>query len=436
MEPSRTLFAKTYMTIAVTLLLFLLLSAFTVVYFILMPVSTRAADDFASLLVISTKTWVELPPETRPDFKRELANTYELIISSERETWDTPSRFMPYVHLLEAALLERTGKHIPVLVSQRAGEPWFSVDMSVAGQTLRFSFPHARVGARPPVALFYVLVLAIVLILVSSIYLARRITVPITRLSDAIGSVGRGGQPLKLPETGPREIQTLTRHFNKMSTEISTLLAGRSTLFAGISHDLRTPITRMHLALELLSKEADSALIARLRQDLEEMTQLINDTMDLSRGLSPHAHETIDIRDFIAAQIESLPMQGSTVEFESSGSSRFNVDTLALRRVFINLVENARRYGGGAPVEVLCEHSGSEVSIKVLDRGEGIPPAECEAVFQPFYRLEQSRNRTTGGSGLGLAIVKHLCDSNGWKIQLMPRDGGGTSAELVLPKSD
>jgi len=103
-----------------------------------------------------------------------------------------------------------------------------------------------------------------------------------------------------------------------------------------------------------------------------------------------------------------------------------------LRRVLENLIDNALRYGGGSAVELLCSHTDTEVCIQVLDRGAGIPAGESEAVFQPFYRLEHSRSRSTGGSGLGLAIVRHLCNANGWRVQLSARPGGGTEVRLVI----
>ena len=218
-----------------------------------------------------------------------------------------------------------------------------------------------------------------------------------------------------------------------MSSEIAALLLGRTTLFAGISHDLRTPITRIQLALELLSRKPDEELIARIRRDLHQMNQLISDTMDLSRGLSPHEPEEVDLYKFISSIVDTWPEREGELLYSSRGSCNCAVDTLALRRVLTNLIDNALRYGGGSAVEIRCGHTDTRICIEVLDRGAGIPVEEFEAVFQPFYRLEQSRNRTTGGSGLGLAIVQHLCDTNGWSVQLSSRLGGGTEVRLVIP---
>lgn len=433
MRQPTTLFARTYATLTITLLLFLLLSAVSLAYFVLVPVSKRAANDFASLIVLSTQTWVELPPSTRPDFERELHEKYELTITHATGPPRLTSRYLPYVQFLEGALLRLSGKAIQVMSWEEGGDSGFFVDVEIASRVLRVSFPADRMGARPPTAILYILVLGTVLVLLSSIYLVRRITVPITRLSDATSRVGRGVAPVLLTETGPREIQALIQHFNKMSTEIAALLLGRTTLFAGISHDLRTPITRIQLALELLSKKSDAQLIARIRQDLHEMNQLISDTMDLSRGLSPQEHEKINLFEFVSSVVDSWPGREGELLFSSEGSCYCTVDTLALRRVLTNLIDNALRYGEGSAVELRCSHTDMEVCIEILDRGAGIPDGEAHAVFQPFYRLEQSRNRTTGGSGLGLAIVQHLCDSNGWRVQLMSRSGGGTRVRFILP---
>lgn len=126
-------------------------------------------------------------------------------------------------------------------------------------------------------------------------------------------------------------------------------------------------------------------------------------------------------------------MKGAAVELTTRGPCTRPVGPLALRRILGNLISNAVRYGGGRPVEIECECGGGESVIRILDRGPGIPPAEIENVFRPFYRLESSRNAATGGSGLGLAVAQQLANANGWRIVLAPRPGGGTEARLTIP---
>ena len=218
-----------------------------------------------------------------------------------------------------------------------------------------------------------------------------------------------------------------------MAGEIEQLLANRTTLFAGISHDLRTPITRMQLALEMLPSDTDPALVANLRQDLGEMNRLISDTLDLARGLGPHEPEAIDLREFIDGIVTSQRHTGTEIQWTPGTCCICSVDTLALQRILTNLIDNAVRYGGDSPVELRCYCNDHEAVVQVLDHGPGIPASEREQVFQPFHRLETSRSRRTGGSGLGLAIARQLCDAHSWNIQLLPRKNGGTEAKLKIP---
>ncbi len=239
-------------TLTIALLVFLLFSMAVVYHYILTPVSKRAADDLATLMMLAAQTWVELPPNTRPDFERELLEGYDLKLTLA----DTPLPFkdnlLPYLRFLEEALTRRIGKPVPI----RSGPPdttkWFCVDIPVGGRIIRISFPHARIGARPPIASVLVVTAGTLVILLTSLLLVHRLIRPLARLSRAATQIGHGEIFRPLPETGPRELVTLTKSFNCMAGEIEQLLANRTTLFAGISHDLRTPITRMQLALEML----------------------------------------------------------------------------------------------------------------------------------------------------------------------------------------
>jgi len=433
MRQPRTLLARTGGTLTIALLVFLLFSMAVVYHYILTPVSKRAADDLATLMMLAAQTWVELPPETRPDFEQELLEGYDLKLTLA----DTPLPFtdnlQPYLSFLGEALTRRIGRPVPI----RSGPPnttkWFCVDIPMGGRIIRISFPHERIGTRPPIASVLVVAAGTIVILLTSLLLVRRLIRPLARLSRATTQIGRGGIFKPLPETGPRELVTLTQGFNRMAGEIEQLLANRTTLFAGISHDLRTPITRMQLALEMLPADTDPTLVTSLRQDLEEMNRLISDTLDLAKGLGPHEQESIDLREFIDGIVTSQRHSGSEIQWTPESCCICSVDTLALQRILTNLVENAVRYGGDSPVELRCFCNDHEAIIEVLDHGPGIPASEREQVFQPFHRLETSRSRRTGGSGLGLAIARQLCDAHGWSIQLLPRKGGGTEAKLQIP---
>ncbi len=433
MGHSRTLFARTGITLSIALLVFLLFTVAVILNYILVPLGKRAADDFTALMVLSAQTWVELPPGTRPDFERELQERYRLKLTLAESQLPPSKSLLPYLQFLENSLEEYTGEKIPVSVA--SNKPLvFAVDISMAGRALRFSFPRERIGAQPPAAVLLVIIAGMLVILLTTLLLVRRLTDPLTRLSEATARVGHGDTLAPLPETGPREIAVLTHNFNRMAREVTELLANRTTLFAGISHDLRTPITRMQLALELLPGDSDPTVVNSLRQGLEDMNRLIQDTLELARGLQPHAAEEVDLRDFLDGIIADYRRSSATEIYWSPGTCCIcTVETLALHRVLTNLIDNAVRYGGDHPVEVRCDCPAGAAVFRILDRGTGIPAAEREAVFRPFYRLETSRSRATGGSGLGLAIARQLCETHGWEISLQAREGGGTQAQVRVP---
>jgi len=427
-----SLLARTGIALAISMTVFLLFTVIVVIYFVLAPVANRAADDLASLMVLSAQTWVELPPNTRPDFEQILLDEHQLRLSHSTQSIPISKNPMPYLQFLRNALEKRSQLSIPILLEP--GEPvWYSVDLPMAGQNIRISFPRERIGAQPPLASVLVVVGGAIIILFASLLFVRRLTGPLAELSKAAADLGRGMELEPLPETGPREIKTLTHSFNQMVSQITELMENRTTLLAGISHDLRTPITRMRLALELLDDDVDASLKNRLLQDLNEMNLLIGQSLELARGLGSGEKEEIDCQEFVDGIISDYRDCIPKILWEHSQCCICIVDVIALRRILTNLIDNALNYGGGKPVEVRCDCYDNEVVLQVLDRGEGIDIENHEAVFRPFYRLEHSRSRATGGSGLGLAIAKQLSDSNNWKIQLLPRQGGGTDARVHIP---
>jgi two-component system, OmpR family, osmolarity sensor histidine kinase EnvZ len=218
-----------------------------------------------------------------------------------------------------------------------------------------------------------------------------------------------------------------------MALQVQSLLANRTTLLAGISHDLRTPLARMRLALEMLPENANPKLVARLRNDVEEMNRLIGEFISFSRGLEKEATQLTDLNLLLRELAENAANEGHEVRVLPHAQCIRPVGPMALRRILSNLAGNAVRYGAGKAVEMECECAEGASVIRVLDRGPGIPAAEVENVFRPFYRLESSRSVATGGSGLGLAIARQLAEVNGWQIALLPRQGGGTEARLTIP---
>lgn len=413
-------------------IVFELLAAAAVVALVMAPMARRSTDDLANLMVLSAQTWSELPPATRPDFELELARTYLLALRAEPPKLGGDEWHGAYLYFLEAALAEKTGRAQHLVRETIDGEAWYWASLPSAATSLSVGFPARRVGAQPLSAIIVSSVVGLMLALLAATWLARRSVVPLARLEQAAAQVGRGEVMELLPETGPRELATLAHRFNEMARQVRELLANRTTLLAGVSHDLRTPLARMRLALALLEEKPTPKLIARLEKDIEEMDRLIGQVLDLARGMEREAAAEIDVPALLTDMAAGAPDGRVRVRIAPQ-ACQVQAPPSALRRVIGNLLDNALRYGGDQPVELLAEQVGNKVRIGVLDRGPGIPAEQMSAVFQPFHRVETSRSPSTGGAGLGLAIVRQLADTHGWQVDIGPRSVGGLEAWLTLP---
>lgn len=430
---STTLFRSTAVTVASALIILQLVMFAASAYYIMLPMARRSVDDLAALMVLSAQTWVELPPQTRQDFELELARQHNLWLIDSKTSLPDYDHYIPYLILLEQSLEARTGKVTRTKVTE-FGKTWFWVEFSSGERQISIGFPQDRLGVQSPAALLLIMAATIALTLMTAIILARRITRPLQNLTEAAKHLGLGNTPASLAEDGVQELAELAHTFNNMAQQVQALLANRTILLAGISHDLRTPLARMRLAIEMLPQDAEPKIVARLKKDIEEMNRLIGEFLAFSRGLEKEALQNTELNSVLQELADNVRSEGAAVLWQSRGECLRAVGQMALRRIVSNLLSNAARYGAGKEIELACECRERESVIRVLDRGPGIPPQEIENVFRPFYRLESSRSTTTGGSGLGLAIAKQLADVNGWSIALLPRAGGGTEARLTIPQ--
>lgn len=432
LQGTKSLSVKTSLTLAFGLIIYTGLSIALVLYFVLIPMSDRAADDMAAFISMASESWVELNKEQQAEYQAHLREDHQLFITSAPVQVVAIKKNYPFIPRLEKALLRHTGQH--VLVKQHLeGRCCFWVNILQNEQVVRVGFFHERIGPQPPMALVGILVSACLLILITTILLVRRITSPVRKLSVAVHQFGMGDFTIRIPETGPRELASLAHSFNRMAEELAQLMTNRAILFGGISHDLRTPITRMQLALELLEEGNNSHLIVGLRNDLNEMENLIRQALELVKGLDKNQPVETDLRQFIAIIAADYQRQKHIINWQVSEYSACKIEVDTLRRVLLNLLDNAFRYGGDKPVNLSCTRKNGNLIFRITDQGSGIPKEQLEAVFQPFFRLDSSRSKKTGGSGLGLAIVRQLCDIHGWKIRLFPGKGKGLEACLIIP---
>ncbi|MGG2398240.1 ATP-binding protein [Pseudomonas sp. SH1-B] len=291
-----------------------------------------------------------------------------------------------------------------------------------------------RPSFKPLVTWLPLVLLGQLLLLIGCAWWAVRTAVaPLTRLAKAVETLDPNQHGVRLDEKGPSEVVHAASAFNTMQDRIAAYLRERMQLLAAISHDLQTPITRMKLRAELMD---DSVEKDRLNLDLDEIEHLVREGVAYARSVhgAAEANCRIDLDAFLDSLALDYQDTGQSVQLLGRTDARLDTRPHALRRVLVNLLDNAVKFSGAAQIESLVCADGA-LSIRVLDRGPGIPEERLVDVFQPFYRLEASRNRSTGGTGLGLAIALQLAQALGGSLRLSNRDGGGLCAELCLPQA-
>jgi signal transduction histidine kinase len=310
-----------------------------------------------------------------------------------------------------------------------AGER-FQIHLRLAdGDPLSIEF-RPRPGLPLSPWLPFVLGAQLALVALSCWLAVRHASAPLRALADAADALGPDLRPAELPERGPSEVVRATRALNAMQRRIAGYVDERLRILAAISHDLQTPITRMRLRVDLLD---DPGLQQRLAADLRELQSLVREGLDYARAMHGRAEAAVPLD--LANLLDSIALDyhdgGAALRFAGAPCAIVRTRPKALRRIVCNLVDNALNYAGNAELVLDCTGPGAPV-IRVLDTGAGIPEDMLEAVFEPFYRLESSRNRETGGSGLGLAIARQLAAALPATLTLHRRPTGGLEARLAF----
>ncbi|HEY2401294.1 MAG TPA: ATP-binding protein [Steroidobacteraceae bacterium] len=285
-------------------------------------------------------------------------------------------------------------------------------------------------GAPLPRGLFMNLALLVIVMSIALWVVARSITRPLSDLARAADSVGRDLRQPKLVERGAREIRNAARAFNTMQDRMQRYLDSRSRVLAAMSHDLKTPLTRLRLQVEMLD---DSAAQLKLGRQLDEMESMVHGALALFRGLDDNeAFTPVDINEMLATLQSEFAEMSAQVLVQGHAARSILGKPQALRRCLTNLLANAIKFGSQASVIV---EDGTALVIRIRDEGPGIPDEELERVFEPFYRLESSRNRDTGGSGLGLSIARDVIQAHGGSLILQNLPVRGLEAIVSLPRA-
>ena len=262
-------------------------------------------------------------------------------------------------------------------------------------------------------------------------FAVRLVTRPLSVLANAAEDLGRNIDRPPLPERGANELVRASRALNVMQDRLKRYVDTRMKVLAAMSHDLKTPITRMRLRAEMLD---DAHVKAKFIKDLDELQQMMGSTLDYMRGLAEggEAVQPIDVRALISSLKEDAEEAGHTVTVSGDARSPVMGRAQALKRCLQNLIDNALAYGRRADITLRDE--GGALNIAISDDGPGIPEGDIERVFEPFYRVEGSRNRNTGGSGLGLSIARNIAQAHGGSVHLRNLARGGLEATLRIPR--
>ena len=340
----------------------------------------------------------------------------------------------PALAPLVEKLQEQLGRDTEIRLGMRLDQPVVWIRLKLGEQGARavwagIPIRNVEVG-EVPMRLLLTLGGVMAILLAATLWFARRLSRPLADLADAVDKVAVGKRPDPLPEDGPTEIARVARNVNRMAANLERLERDRSTMLAGISHDIRTPLTRLRLAGEMAVSDPQSR--SEMAADIDEIDRVVTQFLDFARGSPKEAPVRLDLRESLSAvaakaESRSLPVQWSP------GSYALCVNTFpaAFERMLMNLIENAHRYGK-PPVELTLSRDGAIAEIDVLDAGAGVDAADVERLKQPFVRGDQARGGVMG-AGLGLALVERLAQWHGGSFDLLPRAGGGTIARLRLP---
>jgi signal transduction histidine kinase len=320
-----------------------------------------------------------------------------------------------------------------VALPRREGEPEHHV-MTSRGPSLALDLPDGRTllmlrPGRPPPPPGPVLTFALIAlgVGVGAFPVVRRLTRRLERLQAGVTDWGAGNLATRLPVEGRDEVAQLASVFNDAAARIEQLIGAHRSLLANASHELRSPLARIRLGVELLSTDPSPARRDELARDIAELDQLIDEILLASRlegGAAPEL-EPVDLTALVAEECARVGAGLQAVPAQVCGNARL------LQRLVRNLIENALRYGGGQAEVVLRTVPGA-IEIDVLDRGPGIEVSERERVFEPFYRA-RGASESSGGVGLGLSLVRQIARQHGGHVQCLPRDGGGSVFRVTLP---
>lgn len=423
-----TLFARSFLLIALLIVASLAVWLGILRTYQREPLAAELSKQTVSIINLTRAALINADPERRVGLLRELSDIEGIRVYAAASGENLEP--MP-----QEPLLDRVAELVRLMLGERTRMAWardgaqgFWVSFFIDEDEYWIVLPRERV--RPDVTLEWIGwgALTLVLSLIAAWLIASRIAGPLSHLARAARLVGGGMTPEPLAEKGPKELRTVAAAFNRMTSDLASMERERAMVLAGISHDLRTPLSRLRLALEM--SRGEPSIIEGMSADIDEMDQVIGQFLDFARG-EIERRETTDLDALVRDVAEHYARLGKNVRIAAAtAAGKLPLTRVGIRRAIMNLVDNALRYAG-EPVEIATRREGSHAFVEVLDRGPGIPRGESERLKRPFTRLRESRGGS-GGAGLGLAIVERVARAHGGTLDLHERQGGGLAARISL----
>lgn len=336
----------------------------------------------------------------------------------------------PFIKLVADKIRENLGEETLVTINH-LGVPGLWISFNIGQDDYWVVIPRFQIDRPFPWQWLGWVALVALLSLLGAYLIAARINLPLRFLVRAADRIRQGEQPPRLPEEGADEMREVLRTFNEMSEALARLDSERTLLLAGVSHDLRTPLARLRLSVEMLPDNVGEEARKGMIQDITDMDNIINQFLDFVRGVEGEPAQMVDINALIRSVADRHMRAGRNIQLSLSPTYLVSLRPLAMHRLIGNLIDNAFAYGNGR-VAISTRITAGNMVVSIMDNGPGIPAAHMERLLRPFERMDSARGNE-GGSGLGLAISDRIARLHKGKLELLNRAQGGLEARLTLP---
>ena len=405
--------------------------------YVTQPRHVARVGQFVSHLKTISAALNIMPPEAQQRFIDAIAEKEGIrIVPVRGDERMRPIEGAVPLRIFRERLREIFGRDAEVYVrrgdpARRGPPPVLWIRLPAGNRDFWVAFPRGRIDRDPAAALLEWSAVGLALALGATFFLVYRLNRPLAELARAAAKLGKGGDPAPVSETGPSEIRAVARAFNEMKEDLQESQRERATFLAGVSHDLRTPLARLRLEVEMLEGKVAADAQRGMVEDLDDMNAIIDQFIDFMRSEAAEPLAPVSLAELARSCADRAIRGGATLRCALDDIPPMMLRPLAMQRLVGNLLANASRHAGG-DIELRTSLAPGKAILAVLDRGPGIPPGQAARLKQPFTRKDEARSGSSG-AGLGLAIADRVARLHGGSLDLLPREGGGLEARLTLP---